>query len=268
MPRELTESDLLLPLERDRLRGNYKEYFKAKRRNFLATIQGFPGLLAAFQLLDEIWVQEIHDLHGLRDTKQWLPALFFIHAHLKYRVGMELAFSCCIVEAWGVLRVGIESVAYAHKIYREPHLAQTWLAKDRGKSQRKAFEKAFEKDKKDSLYPAKHGLAKLHEYWRAYSDWGGHTSVVAMATRFRQTDTAQGVGLYLDYFETKEDRIVTSIYSLLDTSWHMEHAFFDVFKTRFHLDPMLVRKRERFERKHENLARLILKKYGTTKPKK
>ncbi len=260
----VTESDLLLPFESQRVRGAYREFFKAKRNNFFATIQRFPRLWQTFQLLDGIWVREINDLHHLGATREMLPALLFIHAHLKYRIAMELAFSLCMAEAWGVLRVGIESVAYAHKIHREPHLAEVWTAKDedKGESQKRAFRKAFEENKAKSLYPEAHGLAPLHKYWQHYSDWGSHTTLAALALRFRQAETPEEVSWHLDYFQVREFEMLVSLASLLDASRLMEHAFFNVFKTRFNLDPELLQKRNHLEHNFQTLIHSIAKKHG------
>ncbi len=253
---------MLLPFERQAITGDFKEFFKTKRNNFLATIQRFPRLWKIFQELDEIWLREIKDLHGLRETRQRVPALLFIHAHLKFRLAVEMIFSCCVAEAWGIARVGIESVAYAYKIYRQPKLAVVWLAKDDGNEERRRFKEAFEDRKKDSLFGAQQDLAKLYEYWRNFSDWGGHTTVATMATRFRQTNNASTIDWRLDYFETKETRIVTSVYTLIHAGWLMEHVFTEVFRTRFELDTTLVGMRKSFEAEHLGLARVIQRQYG------
>jgi hypothetical protein len=41
----------------------------------------------------------------------------------RFLTAIELAFSCCIGDAYSVLRDGIESVAHAHKIFKEPAAA-------------------------------------------------------------------------------------------------------------------------------------------------
>ncbi|MBI1982753.1 MAG: hypothetical protein HYS61_00975 [Acidobacteria bacterium] len=262
MSKQPTESDLLLPFERHNLRGDYREFLKAKRNNLLASIQCFRGLWDAYQLLDEIWMKEIGNLTALREAKQLVPGLLFIHAHLKFRLSRELAFSFCMPEAWGVLRVGIESVAFAHKMYRNPELVQVWSAKDEGEPERRAFKKAFEDNKKAALYSASEFLRELYEHWQFSSDWGSHTSVAAMATRLRLSNTAGAEGWNLDYFEVDETRAVTSLYSLLEASYQMECVFNDVFQDRFTLDPSLVTTRARFLKTHRGLAKTILLKYG------
>lgn len=111
--RQPTEDDLLLPFEKRCLHGDYREFFKTKRNNYFATIQAFPGVWRCFELLDDIWMREFDDLQKLRNVKGMLPAILFMNAHAQFRVAWELGFSCCIGEAWNVLRSGIESVAHA-----------------------------------------------------------------------------------------------------------------------------------------------------------
>ncbi len=108
------EEELLLPFEKQRLSGDYRHYYAIKRHNFRATIDGFSDLWQCFQLLDEIWTREFNDLERQHEPKQMLPLLLFAGAHAQFRIAYELAFCCCIGEAWNMLRSAIESVAHAH----------------------------------------------------------------------------------------------------------------------------------------------------------
>jgi len=116
MNTEPQESDLLLPFEGRVFPSEYKEYFKAKRQNFFATIQAFDKLWECFMLLDKIWMREMEDLGRLRDPMQMFPMILFTNAHAKFRIALELGFSCCLGEAWDTVRGAIESVAHAHKL--------------------------------------------------------------------------------------------------------------------------------------------------------
>jgi len=263
MGRPATDADILLPFEAETLKGDFREFFRVKRGNFLASIQGLPGFWAAFQRLDDIWMREEEDLQVVTEIKQLVPRLLFIHALLKFRIARELAFSRCMAEAWGVLRVGIESVAFASKIYREPQMAQVWTSKDDGKAERRAFKEAFEDRKEALLFSGSPALVELYHHWQLSSDYGSHTSVSSIGTRFRQAETKETIDWHLEFFEADETRSVTSLYSLLDAAYHMERVFHDVFKTRLDLDPTLVRMRREFLREHKKLARAILAKYGT-----
>jgi hypothetical protein len=261
MGRPATDADILLPFEAENLKGDYRNFYKVKRTNLFATIQRLPSLWAGFQHLDEIWRREIEDLESLVDPKQLVPGILFIHAFMKCRIARELAFSCCIAEAWGVLRVGIESVAFAHKIHRSPTMAEVWLSKDDGKAEKQAFKKAFEDCKRTSLFSGTAALVELYHHWQLSSDYGSHTSVSTISTRFRQTETKEAIGWNLEFFDIDETRVVTALYSLLHAAHHMELVFHDVFKTRFDLDPTLVKMRRNYSGRHRSLAREIMSRY-------
>ncbi len=261
-----TEDDLLLPFEKSHLQGDYKDYFKTKRNNFFATVQTVPGIWRCFGLLDEVWMREFEDLQRLRDVKQMLPAILFMNGHAQFRIAWELGFSCCVGEAWNVLRSGIESVAHAHKIHREPHLAAVWSAKDDGADELRAFKNAFERNKKESLFPAQHGLGTLHRYWSQFSELGTHTTVSSLARRFEEEKTSDDVNWHLEYFEADPERIAIFLFSLLLAAAYMEKAFFDCFETRLKLDPVLVAKRRDLGKAIERTKQGIIKRFDLRAP--
>jgi hypothetical protein len=47
-------TQILLPYEEEILRGDYRDYFIAKRTNYFATIHSFPNLWDCYLKLDEI----------------------------------------------------------------------------------------------------------------------------------------------------------------------------------------------------------------------
>jgi hypothetical protein len=147
-------------------------------------------------------------------------------------------------------------------MYSDPHLVHVWSDKDGGKAQWRAFKEAFEKDKKNSLYSGCRALTELYEYWGYSSDWGSHTSIAALATRFRQSNSSGEIGWNVDYFEVEESRVAMTLYSILDVSFHMECVFYEVFQQRFKLDPSLVDLRTRFLEMRGALAQSIQKRYG------
>ena len=266
MAKEPTEHDLLLPFESERLRGNYKEYFKTKRNNSFATIQAFPGIWNCFQLLDEIWMREFDDLQRLLDPNQMLPAILFMNGRAQFRVALELGFSCCIGDAWNVLRSGIESVAHAHKIIREPQLAKAWAEKDDGPTQAEAFKDAFERNKKQSLFPSEHGLDTLHKYWSEFSEWGTHTTVAALGKRFASEETKADVNWKLNYFEAQPERLALYLFSLFLASFFMEKACFDAFEERLKLDPQLLSMRTQLDGLRQRTATEIINRFKLTPP--
>ncbi len=116
------EGDLLLPFELVNVRGSFREYLKAKRDHFFATIDQFPELWKFFLNLDDLWMRGIANLEkGLTGAEVFIGFLF-LDSHTQFRTSLELGFSCCFREATNVLRTGIESAVQAHKIFREPHV--------------------------------------------------------------------------------------------------------------------------------------------------
>jgi hypothetical protein len=110
----------LLSLEEQRFHDEYKTYFKHKRGNFLKSITEFADLWECFQSLDDIWHREMIDLEVSSDQHQLLPKMLFMAAHARILTAIELGFSCCIGDAYSILRDGIELVTHAHKIAVEP----------------------------------------------------------------------------------------------------------------------------------------------------
>ena len=74
----------------------------------------------------------------------------------------DLGFSCCIGDAYSLLRDGIEFTAHAHKIFNEPVVTKAWAEKMQGKTQTGAYDKNFTHNKKKNLFPDKFGLKQLH----------------------------------------------------------------------------------------------------------
>ena len=110
----------LLPIERECFHKDFQEYFQGKRQNFFLTLTAFRPLWDCLQMLNDIWMRESSDLEYLIDQTHLLPKLIFASAHARFLTAIELGFSCCIGDAYSVLRDGIESVAHAHRIFKDP----------------------------------------------------------------------------------------------------------------------------------------------------
>jgi hypothetical protein len=233
---EPQETDILLMFENEHFSSDFKEYYKAKRQNFFATIQSFSGLWDCFQRLDRIWMREFQDMNVVTDTNTMLPGMLFMNAHAKFRIALELGFSCCLGEAWDALRGAIESAAHGHKISREPAMLKVWLDKDHGKKEAEAFKHAFERNKKTSLFPPQGGLDKLHHFYSQYSEWGTHTTVGSMAQRFRSVRTGDGTEWRVNYTGADLKLLAVSLFSMLMASSLMEGGLFSVFKNRLQID--------------------------------
>ena len=260
--RRVTEADLLLPFERQAFRGEYKEFLKIKRGNCFATIQSFPGLWRSFQLLDDIWLRDFADLENPSDVKHMLPIILFMNAHARYRTAFELALSCCIPDAWNVLWSGIESTAHAHKILREPHLAVVWLDKDEGPAENRAYKKAFEESKRESLFSTRQGLGVLHKFWSDYSETATHSTVASLGLRFQSEETPTHIRWQLNYFEADQANLAVFLFSLLLCSLHMEDVLYRSFESRLKLDVRLAKMRRAFGQFVERNRQALIKNYG------
>lgn len=108
------ENELLVPFESQHLPEEYKEYYRTKRQNFFASIQGFSEIFECYVLLDRTWLREFQDAKLASDPNRMSPLILYFNAHAKIRVSMELALSGCLAEARSILRDAIEFVAHAH----------------------------------------------------------------------------------------------------------------------------------------------------------
>jgi hypothetical protein len=244
----MAEPLILLPIEEQAIRGGYRQYFICKRTNYFASIQAFPELWDCFLRLDEIWLREFSDLERIRQRGQILPLHLFMNSHAQSRVGFELAFSSCLGEAWNIIRSSIESAVQAHKIGREPNLALVWMRKDNSPADKKAYKKAFEEHKRESLFPAQHGLDALYSYYCSYSEWGTHPTLAAVALRHKIEKTSADVNIRHEYLEGNPERPASSLFIMLEACGLIEGACFDCFKARLDLDAQLVRMRHEFDR--------------------
>jgi hypothetical protein len=191
-------------------------------------------------------MREFADLEKIGEVKKMLPGILFMSAHSRFLVALEFAFSCCTSDASNVLRSGIESVAHACKILRHPELAVVWLDKDAGPSQRKAFERAFEKEKRDSLFPPKQGMGMLYRFWSDWSEIATHSNVSSIGLRFREKETPTHISWGLNYFEVDSANLALFLFSLLVASLHMEDALFRSFQSRLRFDVQLEKMRKQF----------------------
>jgi hypothetical protein len=241
----------LFPFEQETFHAKYQRYFKMKRGNFFRSITVFRGLWECFQNLNDVWHTEIEDLEHLRESAQMLPSAIFRYAHSRFVVAMELGFSCCIGDAYSVLRGGIEAVAQAHKIHREPNLASVWSEKERGEEEQRRFKQAFEYNKATSLFPSQYGLGELFTYWKQFSNLGPHSGVSSVGKSFEQITTGQTISWAMHYFETNPQRLALYLFALLQASLYMQKAFYSCFESRLKLDTTLERMRNTVEQQKE-----------------
>ena len=198
-------------------------------------------------MLNDIWMRESSDLEYLIDQTHLLPKLIFASAHARFLTAIELGFSCCIGDAYSVLRDGIESVAHAHRIFKDPVAAAAWTAKRQGEDELKAHDKIFKWDKKKNLFPDDvPSLSKLQTYYGHFCELATHTSVTSIGRNLKDSSTAGTLRWEFAYFETNPQRLAGFLNALLQVSAHMEEVFYGCFEVRFDFDAELDRMRSQF----------------------
>jgi hypothetical protein len=261
---EPEESDLLVPFEIQNIPERYREYYKAKRNNFFASIQNSRELWQYYVMLDEIWLREFDDLKPARDPNRMFPLLLYFNAHAKIRISIELGFSACLAEARSILRDAIEFVAHAHAMLQDAELQKTWLNKNEGKAALEAFKNAFEYYKGDRAFK---GLDELHRTWKQLSESGSHANLNAIFDRFVQATSKEGGEFRLNYTGAEPRMWVMSLFSMLLACFTMERTLFSDYENLLKLDPELVRMRAEFERYKEQLRRVLIVRYQVKPPR-
>jgi hypothetical protein len=253
----------LFPIERECFHAEYQKYFKAKRQNFFLSLTAFHRLWDCLQLLNDIWMRGLSDVEHLHDQTLLMPKLIFASAHGRFLTAIELGFCACIGDAYSVLRDGIEAVAHAHKILKEPTTAgKAWLEKHQGKTQKAAYNKFFEEKKKQNLFPADvPGLNELHNYYQQFCELATHTSVTSIGKNFKDLSTKETMRWAYSYFETSPQRLAAFFSALLQASAHLEEVFYGCFETRLKLDPELVRMRAEFLKIRRQETRRLMEVY-------
>ena len=246
------EEEFLTAFERTNLPPEYKQHYLAKRQNFHTSIQGFPELWNLYLLLDKIILREFDDLTTRPDLKKLFPLFLYFEAHVKIRASMELALSVCLPEARSILRDGIEFVAHAHHMLKDPELQKTWLSKN---EEAEAFKKAFEKDKQTGLF---NGLDELYRRWGELSETGAHATINAVSQRYVQTEDDKGINFRWNYCGVDVQPWALEVFTMVTTFFKMEETLFLNYKDRLKLDDTLLRMRREFEERKETLRRKLI----------
>jgi hypothetical protein len=247
----------VLPFESEHFHAEYLTYFRHKRGNFFRAVGEFSGLWECFQLLSDIWFREMADLQTASSERHMLPKTLFTAAHARFLNAMELGFSCCIGDAYSILRDGIEAVTHAYKIFKEPELAKVWA--ETGTAD---YKKAFEEKKKENLFPDECGLRRLHEHYARFSEAATHTNPTSIGKQFEAINDGEKLSWKFHYFETDPRKLAVLLFALLDASALMESVFFCCFEPRLHLDHVLVEMRRRFAQQKEQQRQYLRSRYS------
>jgi hypothetical protein len=260
---EPSENDLLVEFERQNIPQHYKPYYLPKRHNLLATIQHFPYIWNCFMHLDEIVLREFDLMQRLREPHLMLPMILLMNAHSKMRVAFELGCCTCMPEAHSILRDSIESAAHAHRLASDPQLLKPWIEKNDSKAAEKIFEKEFERNKTTRLFD---GLPELHKLWGRFSEFGSHTNINSIVSRFIIDQTATDLQFQLNYLGGDPKVFVPALFEMILVFGEIEATLFKLARGRLQLDTELVDRRTRFDKEKEATRALVIKTFGLQRP--
>lgn len=240
-----TPSTELLPFEKQNFHGTYRQFFADKRGSFFNTVKAFAPIWDAFQLLDEVWSRELNDLSVPSSPTHILPGVLFYAAHANIRMAFELGFSRRLSDARGVMRSGIESVAFARNFLQKPQLvSQLMSQQSSAHARRRAFKRAFASIRKQ-LFPKKCGLDRLHRSWQRFSDAGAHSTMSSLAAHLTGRTSSHTSEISFRYVDADKPFLHSSLSDLLVCGVEMERLFFMSFKDRLELDSVLFEMRAR-----------------------
>jgi hypothetical protein len=214
-------------------------------------------------MIDQILFRQIDDLQVSKGLDTHLPRIFFINAHAKMRIAMELAFQGCMQECRSILRDAVEWTAFGHYMTSEPALQKIWWEQDEpgGKG---AYKAKFVDNKRITLFA---GQDELYQKFRQLSDAGSHPTPQSFYSRVAFTETPTERGLTVHYSGIPDERAwAIELFSRLLTCFVIEQTFFLDYKTRLQLDPTLMSMRHEFEAHKEALRQLMITKYNMKDP--
>ncbi len=263
----LPVDELLLPFENRTFRGSWRVYFKVKRQCWLATVQRFRVLWELFLRLDNIVVREMSDCQKNPDPRKVLPLLLFIKSHQSIRVAAEVAATTHISQAYDLARAAIELAVIAHKIHREHNLAAVWLKRDEGNPELRAYKNAFERNKKENLFPNRFSfLPVLHGMYGRFSDWGTHTTVCSVAHHYQSSVDCEDYNFNIVYTVADPQKIAYSLYDLICCFALIEEAFHDAMSPKLILDSQLQSARRQFDLQKKSVAAGLVKEFKINGP--
>src|SRR5215472_1426100 len=210
-----TSLPTLLPEEREAFHQEYARYFQRKRGNLFLSIKVFRGVWDCLQLLCDVWQREMTDLESVTDQNHLLPKMLFTAAHARFLTAIDLSFSCCVGDAYSVLRDGIESISHAYKIFHEPNHIPTWTNKHRSEADQKAYDAVFKYNKKANLYPNKDGMNHLFTAYGHFCEMATHSSVTSLGNAFKDASTASSIRWEYHYFQTGAKKLAVFLFVLL-----------------------------------------------------
>lgn len=135
-------------------------------------------------------------------------------------------------DAFAIMRNAIESTAYGLKVLREPQLADVWLSKGDGPSEKKAFDRAFRHGVKEKLFPSKHGLERLYLYYEDFSEGGTHSNIRMLSWKFEAIEDQEGYHWKIIQSGGNLEKVAVTLVAVLNAAHLIENAVYKGLEKR------------------------------------
>jgi len=202
-------------------------------------------------------------MQKVTDTRWIMPFALYMNAHQKMLIAMELGFATCLPEAHSILRDAIESLVHAHRLLSDSDLQVKWLQKNDGEIGEHEFKEEFWYSKRDKLFD---GLPELLKLWGHFSEFGSHTNINSIVTRFFRRDGPSDVDIGMNYLGVPAEVLIPALFEVLLVFHVMEEVFYKDFEDRLKLDPELGRMRTQFHIDREKLRKRIIVEFNIPRP--
>ena len=161
------------------------------------------------------------------------------------------------------MRDAIESVAHGNRIASDPVLLKAWIEKNDGSTALEAFKKEFEYEKAKRVFD---GLPELHRLWKQFSEFGSHTNLNSIVTRFGIEKTATHLQFRLNYCGAEPNIAAQTLLEMILAFEQIENVIFKVCQDRLNLDPELGRMRAQFVKQKEQARTRVIRTYNVQPP--
>lgn len=145
----------------------------------------------------------------------------------------------------------------------DPRLLKAWLEKNDGATALKVFKQEFEEFKANRLFDK---LPELHRLWKVFSEFGSHTNINSVVSRFGIRESSTHLEYLLNYTGAEPNFLVQALFEMILASYVMEVALFNLCRDRLKLDLAIPNMRTEFEREKERVRRHIIKIFNITPP--
>ncbi len=192
-----------------------KEYREAAEQNRTIFCRELKHEVRLFESLDrELWaiITHLNVRHDLSEPKQRIPFSFFAIVHKQFRSGFELLCRRFSHDAFAVIRIAIESIAYSYKIIDNPALADFYIERESSKSSQKEFERVFIRNLFSEGMPHKDQLKKIRD---RINQTDAHPDI----HYFAQCIEFENDEMRVHYFDYQNDTFILKVMEFVACYW-------------------------------------------------